>query len=230
MARDLLVDYVRQLDDLTLGMTCRNAREAAQALERHEVDLVLLDIEMPRLSGIELLRTLPVRPLIIFTTAYPDYALEGYELDVVDYLLKPISFERFQRGIERARCQIDLRRQAQAFQEQQSLHEQYLLVKEGYDHHKVLLQDIHYVASLKEYVQYHTAEGRLMELRSLTHLEDVLPADRFLRIHRSYIVAVDAVQHHEGHTLVLRDGARLPIGKTYRKKVLARLFTSPALD
>ncbi|MEM7373688.1 MAG: LytTR family DNA-binding domain-containing protein [Bacteroidota bacterium] len=225
LARDMLERYVSQIQDLFLLGKCKNARETEQILTKESVDLLLLDIQMPAKTGLDFLRTLEKRPMVILTTAYSDYALQGYELEVVDYLLKPIGFSRFEKAIEKARDLMLTKQKAMAFEAQNTYEKQSLLIKDGYKHHTIFLKDIQYIAAMREYVQYHTNKGKFMELRSLSKLELSLPQEHFLRIHRSYIVAESFVSGQEKNSLLLRSGTKLPIGKTYKQRVLKFLFS-----
>lgn len=222
LARQLLKSYIEKLPSLTWIASCASTAEALPYLQEGQVDLILLDIQMPQQSGIEFLRQLGnTKPRVILTTAYPNYALEGFELSVVDYLLKPIPFERFEQAIHKALEQQETAEKAGQFDQQQ---EQFIWVHSEHQHHKILLQDILYIESLKEYVRYHTTKGRIIELNSLKRLEEELPSNLFMRVHRSYIVALSRVLHYQNHHLHLEGEKVLPVGKTYKKQVAGRLF------
>lgn len=224
LARNLLAAYATRLPHLTVLQKCKNALEAQAFLAQQTVDLLLLDIQMPKLTGIHFLRQLQQPPKVIFTTAYSQYALEGYELEVVDYLLKPISFERFEKAIEKAKALIEQEEKAQAYENQQNFEQESILVKDGYDYHKILLKDILYIQAMREYVTYHTVSGKVMALKALSLVEQELPAEHFMRIHRSYIVAKAAVQGQQKGKLVLKNGVTVPLGKTYKAKILKCIF------
>lgn len=225
LARTLLTSYMERLPDWTLLGTCASTYEAETILQQHPIDLLLLDIQLPQRSGLELFQSLPhPRPAVIFTTAYPKYAVEGFELNAVDYLLKPISFERFTQALEKVTTQRTLLHKADQYDQQQQRAEQVHWVHADHQHHKLLLSEIHYIESLKEYVRYHTSQGRYVEHNSLKHLEKALPQPDFLRIHRSYIIALQQVQSRQVNQLLLRDGTLLPIGKTYKKQLTEYLF------
>lgn len=222
LARELLKSYITKLPSLKLLAECASSHEAMPHLENGKVELVLLDIQMPQQSGIDFLRQLGAnKPRVIFTTAYPNYALEGFELDVVDYLLKPISFQRFEQAINKALQQQETAQKAGQFDQQQ---EQFIWVHSEHQHHKILLCDIIYIESLKEYVRYHTTKGRIIQLNSLKRLNEELPSELFMRVHRSYIIARTRVLHYQNHQLHLEGDKVLPVGKTYRKQVIGRLF------
>lgn len=224
LARDMLEAYAKRIPFLNIIGKCKSPVEAMSSLKKQQVDLILLDINMPKMSGVDFIKQLPERPLIIFTTAYSEYTLVGFELQVVDYLLKPIGFNRFQKAIQRAFTLLSNANKARAFDSNQTFEQEYLLVKEGYNHHQVFLKDIIYVMAMREYVQYHTTSGKIMELKSISSIEKVLPAEYFIRIHRSYIVARPFVKGHEQNALLLNNNISLPLGKTYKQKVLTILF------
>jgi DNA-binding LytR/AlgR family response regulator len=221
LARTLLINYIGRVSFLELAGECRDALEAARALRAMPVDLVFLDIQMPEITGVEWLRTMARRPLVIFTTAYSDYALEGYQLDVADYLLKPFSFERFLQAVNKAAERLRL--EAAAARASPEPLRDHLLVKSEHKIHRLKYEDIRYIQSMREHVAFHTPRGRILSLNSLKNLEGELPSDRFLRIHKSYIVAIERVDSVEGNMVVL-GGEKLPIGASYREGVLERLL------
>lgn len=216
LARNLLIEYVKKVPYLNLVDACPNAMAAMEVLRQQTVDLLFLDIQMPEITGTTLFKILPKKPLVIFTTAYSEYAIEGFELDAVDYLLKPIPFERFLKAVEKASSrllsQTDLSIPAPATESQSP----YVFVKDGNKLVRVFLDDILYIEGLKDYVTLHTRQQKITTLQRMKNLEEQLPTDRFIRIHNSYIVhvkAIDAVHKNEvqiGQTL-------LPISDTYRK-------------
>jgi len=231
-ARKLLVDYAEKIPYLTISGQARNAMEAMQLLQTVPVDLMFLDIQMPDLTGIEFLKNIPRRPVVIFTTAYKEYALEGYSLDVVDYLLKPIAFERFVQGVAKATELIRLKSGRQETShpaltastsplpspEQSST----LILKADHKLYKVKTDDILFIEGLKEYVTFHTASRRYVVLESLQRLESTLP-DYFIRVHKSFIVNSRYVQALNGNLIELGNH-RIPIGKSYTEKVKEKLF------
>ncbi|WP_253275669.1 LytTR family DNA-binding domain-containing protein [Persicobacter sp. CCB-QB2] len=219
LARTLLTDYVKKMPELELVDCCANPLDAIEVLKAREVDLLLLDIQMPDLTGFEMLNTLADPPLVIFTTAYSDYAIKGYEVKAVDYLLKPFSLTRFMQAVAKAKEQIELRRKAANSNAEE---EAYLMVKEDYRYHRIKVKDIAYVEGMREYVRYHTPEKKVMALASLTKLESELPAADFMRVHKSYIVNFQFVTGLEGNQLKVLD-QYLPIGKTHKDRVLKRL-------
>ncbi len=223
-AREMLQAYVQKTGGIQLVGSVASAAAAERILSEEHVDLLLLDINMPRKNGIELVQSRTKVPMIIFTTAFAEYAIAGFELQVLDYLLKPIGFDRFQQAIQKAISRQETEHKAHAFDQEQVFDQQYLMVKEGYNHHKVFLRDIIYVTAMREYVNYMTEEGKYLELRPISVLAKELPSAYFLRIHRSFLVARSAVIGQNGNQLLLEGGYQLPIGKTYKQKVLHELF------
>ncbi|HMQ48039.1 MAG TPA: LytTR family DNA-binding domain-containing protein [Saprospiraceae bacterium] len=223
-ARDMLEAYVWRLGPGWVVAKCKSAAEARGVLVKEAIDLMFLDVEMPRMNGLDFLRELEQRPAVVLTTAFAQYALDGYDLEVLDYLLKPIGFERFQKATEKAMLYLDEHKKAMAYDVAQGFEHQSMVVKEGYDYRKIMLKDICYIQAMREYVVLHTAREKTMTLRPLAQLEATLPAAHFIRIHRSYIVARGWVKGSEGDRLLMANNTHLPIGKTYKKRVLQELF------
>ena len=248
LARKLLQDYVSKIPELQLAGTAQNAFEAFSFCKEHPVDIVLLDIHMPDLNGIELARTLKSVPSIIFTTAYSEYALESYEVSAVDYLLKPIALPRFMQAIEKAIARLKglatpsaateaaTPQTSQTLQTLQApqpplhpssplltlLNPPYLMVKADYKLYKINFDDIHYIEGQHEYVSFYTKDKRVTALYSLKALEDQLPRDKFIRVHKSYIVNIDHISEIEQVSLTVA-GHKVPIGGSYRDSLLERL-------
>lgn len=218
LALDLLENYVRQVPDLEVVGRYKSPVAALAALQQQPVDLLFLDIQMPGLSGTNFLRTLERPPVTIFTTAYSQHAVEAFDLNAVDYLLKPFSFERFLQALNKARTQLERRYPVSPSPAQATM-----TVRVDGKLVRVLLDDILYIEGLKEYVRIVCANERLVTLERLKNLEDQLPADRFLRIHKSYIVAKDKVHSLEGQLLDVA-GHRIPVSRQRREEVVAKLF------
>lgn len=220
LAQDILETYIEQIPDITLAGKCNNAMEASAFLNEHHVDVILLDIQMPQLTGIQLVKSLNNPPLIVFTTAYPNYALEGFELDAVDYLLKPISMERFLKAMNKVRTQLS---HSESGSGNRDSDEDFFFVKADKKLVKVKFSDILYIEGLKDYVIIRMQEGRVITLQTMKSLEDKLPAKKFMRIHRSFIVALDKIHALVGNMVeVLEKGQikHLPVGKNYRDELL----------
>ncbi|MBT1685522.1 LytR/AlgR family response regulator transcription factor [Dawidia soli] len=222
LARNLLTDYVGKVPSLQLLQACASPLAAIEVLRANPVDLLFLDIQMPEITGISLLRTLQKRPLVVLTTAYSEYALEGYDLDVVDYLLKPITFERFLRAVEKAGQRLTTppappTTPTPAPRAEPTEQQPFVFVKDGTKLVKVRWADILYVEGLKDYVTIHTRQQKIVTLQRLKTLEEQLPADKFIRIHHSYIVAVDAIDVvHKGEVQI--GTVTLPVSDSYRKQ------------
>ena len=197
LARKLLSDYVSKIDSLELVGTCSNAFEAMSMLQKCNVDIMLLDIHMPDITGMELIQSMQKVPTFIFTTAYSDYSLESYDLGAVDYFFKPIGFPRFFLAINKAIEKIDRNNPAGENSDQESKSEavlevkptnDFLTVKADYKIYKINFSDLLFIEGQHEYVTFHTKTRRITALYSLKNLEEQLPSDKFLRIHKSYIV------------------------------------------
>lgn len=218
LARTLLDDYISRLPSLELIAKCTGAPEAIEVLQNESVDLMFLDVHMPDLTGIDFLKSLKSKPVIIFTTAYPDYALDGYTLDVIDYLLKPISFERFVQSVNKATEQIKLIKGQNNVETNGCI-----TLKSEHRVHKVNYDNILYIEGLKEYVIFHLKEGkRIITLEALKNLEEQLPGN-FMRIHRSYIINKNDVKSLYGNMVEIGD-QKIVIGKTFKEKVIDQLF------
>ncbi len=224
LALDVLETYVEKIPDLHLVKRCNNAFEANEALKEYDIDLMFLDIQMPQLTGIDFLKTLTDPPLVIFTTAYSNYAIEGFELNATDYLLKPISLERFIKAVNKAVEQIELRRKETAAVVDMNSPEDFTFVKADKKYVKVKYSEVLYIEGLKDYVIIRTEKGRVITLQTMKSLEVKLPQKMFRRIHRSYIVNIDQIQAVLGNMVeVIEKGQakHLPIGKNYRDQLLA---------
>ncbi len=221
LARTLLDNYISRLPQLELVQKCATPLEALGALQEQEIDLIFLDIQMPELSGIEFLRSLGTKPMVIFTTAYSEYALEGYQLDVIDYLLKPFGFERFVQAVNKA-TELKMLK-SKAGERADPKEKDYLLVKADHKIHKLKFDDILYIQGMREYVAYYTPSGKILSLVALKKLEELLPANKFLRIHKSYIVNKEKVTTLEGNMVHLAD-VKLPIGNLYKAMVSEQIF------
>jgi DNA-binding LytR/AlgR family response regulator len=219
LARNLMVDYVKRVPSLHLVEACSSPLAAIEVLRSHDIDLLFLDVQMPELTGISLLKVLQKKPYVILTTAYSEYALEGYELDVTDYLLKPITFERFLKAVDKVIQRMD-NKQPVVIQHTPAVAASpspaFVFVKDGTKLVKVMLDDILYVEGLKDYVTIHTKQQKIVSLQRLKLLEEQLPSDKFIRIHNSFIVSLRGIEVvHKGEVQVA--GNLLPIGETYKK-------------
>jgi len=220
IARDILKTYVGQIPYLTLVASCEDAFEAMQILNKKDVDLVILDINMPRLTGFEMLRSLKKYPAVIITSAYQEYALEGFELSVTDYLLKPFSFPRFVQATEK----VVNRNNDTAVADRTTAHdEDFLMVKSDKKLTRIFLEEIEYVEAYGNYIFiYRNSGDRIMSKQTLTQFEEQLPAHKFSRIHKSYLLSLKAVKYLEGNEVTLQS-RKLPVGKVYRENLMRSL-------
>jgi DNA-binding LytR/AlgR family response regulator len=217
LARDLLASHIGKVSFLELVGSCKNAIEARLALQEKQPDLMFLDINMPDLTGLDLLKTLPKPPATVFTTAF--------DLGAMDYLLKPIEFDRFFKSVSKVMDWIhpDTPPQAPATATLTPVGPTHIFVKSDARLVKVALQELHYVEALEKYVRLHLPNERIVTLMSMSQLLDLLPTDRFMRVHRSYIVQLAKVTSIEGN--LLRIGAKeIPVSKSHREEVLSRIM------
>lgn len=224
LALDVLETHIQRIPELNLVQKCSNALEANDALRNNAIDLMFLDIQMPQLTGIDFLRTLRNPPLVIFTTAYPNYAVEGFELNALDYLLKPISLDRFIKATNKAIDQIDLKKGGNSASDSPKDGADYFFVKADKKLIKVNYEDIIYIEGLKDYVIIRMANSRVITLQTMKSLESKLPAGQFKRIHRSFIVGVNKIKAIVGNMVEIMEKGQpkhLPIGKNYREELLA---------
>lgn len=219
IARDILKTYIAQVPYLTLVASCDDAFEAMQVLNKKEIDLIILDINMPRLTGFEMLRSLKKHPAVIITSAYPEYALEGFELSVTDYLLKPFSFPRFVQATEK----VVNRNQDPTTSDRTVDDEDFLMVKSDKKLTKIFFEEIEYVEAYGNYIFIYLNNGeRIMSKQTLTQFEEQLPAHKFIRIHKSYLLSLKSVKYLEGNEVALTS-RKLPIGKVYRENLMKSL-------
>jgi two-component system LytT family response regulator len=214
LARNLITEYVRKIPYLNLVKACSGALEAMEVLRTNPVDLLFLDVQMPELTGIAFLKSLQKKPLVILTTAYSEYALEGYELDVTDYLLKPITFERFLKAVDKVNQRLSDNHPVT--EKPAEVMPDFIFVKDGTKLVKIRWNDILYVEGLKDYVTIHTRTQKVISLQRLKSLEEQLPADKFIRVHNSFIVALDAIDSVHKDKIQIGQ-AQVPIGDTYKK-------------
>ncbi len=216
LGRDLIASYLAHFPYLELGGQCSSAIEAVQLLSQQEFDLLFLDINMPQISGIELLRQNPRLPLTILCTAYSEYALESYEFDVVDYLLKPIEFIRFSKAVAKAMERLNAK--IPNLTEPKVAPPASFFVKSDYKKVKIVTADILYIEAMEKYIRIHTEKERVLTLMSMSKVLEFLPESSFLRIHRSYIVNTSKIDMLEGNMVIIGE-AKLPISKANRKLV-----------
>lgn len=217
LALDIIADYVAKIPELTLVASTTNAIEALAMVQNGEVDLAFLDVQMPELTGLQFLKIINGKCDVILTTAYPQYALDGYELNVVDYLLKPIAFDRFYRSVQK----VLANRTPQAPQPVAAQpaatgsSADFIFVKTEHKIQRVDLDDILYIEGLKDYISIYTTAERVVTLQNMKKMEEILPTGRFVRVHRSYIVALDKIASIERGRIFIEDKV-IPVGDTYR--------------
>lgn len=220
LALDVLETFITQLPEINLLQRCENAFEANEALKNHKVDLLFLDIQMPQLTGIDFYKSLTNPPSVIFTTAYSNYAVEGFEMDAVDYLVKPISLDRFMKAVNKASEKINASKESSV---EADSSEDFFFVKADKKLVKVNYSDILYIEGLKDYVIIRMKKGRVITLQTMKSLEAKLPSKLFKRIHRSYILSLDKIRAVVGNTVEVIENEKikqLPIGKNYRDELL----------
>lgn len=224
LAQKLLQDYVSKVDSLQLVATCSNAFEAMNALKNNQVDIMFLDIQMPDLTGLDLVKSLEHKPAIVFTTAYSDYAVDAFNLSVVDYLLKPFDFPRFIQAINKAigaDVSVVETKTAES-QDVVSPSNDFITVKADYKLYKINFDDLLFIEGQHEYVTFHTVQRRITALFALKELEELLPKARFIRVHKSYIVSFKHIQDLDKSDVTVA-GNKIPVGASYREELLARL-------
>jgi len=213
LSRDVIRNYIQDHPDLELAVECKDAFEAMGALEQSAIDLIFLDINMPKLSGINFYKSLNQKPMVIFTTAYPEFAVEGFELDAVDYLLKPFSFERFIKAVNKAKGKMP------ASEKETS---DFIMLKADKKMYRTAYEDILFFESLGDYVKVYTKERVLIIAGTLKKLLADLPESQFLRTHKSYIISMSGVEYIEGNQIKIGEHM-VSIGQAYREEVLNRL-------
>src|SRR5579863_114047 len=220
LASEVLQDYIKQVPFLKLTSCCSDAFYAMESLQKFDIDLMFLDIHLPKMKGLDLIKVLKKPPKVIITSAYQEYALQGYEFDVVDYLLKPIEFSRFLKAVNRiVQTRQTVLPARPVVQPAERVH---LFFNVGKKKVKVFLDEILYIESMKEYIRVNTKIKSVLTKFKLTQVEELLSENNFLRIHRSFIVAKDKIEAFSA-TEVELGGKRLPIGRSYKELVLRAL-------
>ena len=224
LALSILNKYIGSVENLELVGSCQNAVQALQLLQQYKVDLIFLDIQMPQIMGTDFIRTLKKSPKIIFTTAYRKYAIQGFELDAVDYLLKPISFERFLKAVNKV-LQTNLDAPDSVYHLNDSISEStqsYLYFRVDRKMVKVFLHDILYIEGFSDYVKIITPSKTLITKQLISALEESLPKDIFIRIHRSFIISINKINSYNADIIHVGN-AELPIGRLFKQNVIRKL-------
>ena len=225
LAQELMSNHASRIPNLKVLAICNNVVEAKMAIDKYTPDIMFLDIQMPQITGMELLKMLKYKPVTILTTAYKEYAIEGYEYDVSGYLLKPIEFERFFTALIKAFERIDRQTNSPTdtidVQKEEVKTDNFFFVKADFKTIKVVYNDIIYIEALQKYVRIHMADQRIVTLLSMSQLEDLLPSNQFMRIHRSFIVNLDKIQSVDGNQIII-DKHTIPISKSQKEEFANR--------
>ncbi|WP_316930135.1 LytR/AlgR family response regulator transcription factor [Neotamlana sedimentorum] len=224
LALELLEDFISKIEFLDLVASCSNGFEATNILRNNKVDLIFTDIEMPNFSGIDIIKSLDYNPHFIFTTAYSHYAVEGFNLNAIDYLVKPIPFHRFLKSATRAQSIIDNEKQEPTVLkiEKQPTEQDFIFVKSEYENLKVNINDIKYIEGLKDYIKIYTNKDKpILTLNSLKNFEEKL-SHNFIRVHKSYIVSLNHIHSVQRNRIII-DEKWIPIGVSYKTEFLKRI-------
>jgi DNA-binding LytR/AlgR family response regulator len=213
IGRKIIEDYVRRTPNLVLTASCKDAFEALEILQRQPVDLLFSDIQMPELNGVDLAKSLLNPPAIIFITAHNNFASDSFDLNITDYLLKPVSYERFLKALNKVVLQIDGKQKTASGD---TTPDDYIFVKANNKLNKILLSDILYIESVKDYLKIHVSETVLMVYSTMKAIEEKLPVGKFCRIHQSYLVSVEQIKSLMGNVVELTNGASLPVSKSHK--------------
>lgn len=211
LSLDILEKYILDIPGLELAGRCMDAFDAMDQLKKTPVDLMFLDINMPKLSGINMVKSMSNLPEVVFTTAYPEHAVEGFELDVLDYLVKPISFERFLKAIDKAQAKLQ--------KDNNGVKSSFIMIKSNKKLYKVPFNKIKYIQSMGDFVKVFTHEKAYISSETLKNIVQLIPNSDFIRIHKSYIISINSIQYIEGNQVKIGE-VNLPIGLTYKEKLL----------
>jgi two-component system, LytTR family, response regulator len=217
IAREIIENFIKNINFLELVAVCEDPFQALKILENNPIDLLISDIQMPGVNGLELVRSLPSPPLIIFITAHEEFAVNSFDLGVADYLLKPVSFDRFLKAVNKAKLQIDNERETSVPENKSS---DFIFIKQNKKFIKIKYNDILYIKSRKDYLEIHTVGANLVTYSSIKAIQKKLPSNYFVRIHNSYLVAISAIKFLEGNEVELIDKIRLPISYDHKSELL----------
>lgn len=224
LAVSVIENYLKDIQNIELVATFNTAIAALPIIEANKIEVVFLDINMPKMSGLEFLKTLTAKPYIIITTAYREFAVESFDLDVLDYLVKPIPFGRFLKSISKIQSRINLEKEklvGASFKNEDA----FIFLKVNKKMMKIKLNDIYYIESLKDYIKVFTLLGDYLVHKSMTSISEELPSDNFLRIHRSYTIAINKITAVEGNLIEIAK-KRIPIGRNYLLSAKQKIFDS----
>ncbi|HAN20021.1 MAG: DNA-binding response regulator [Bacteroidetes bacterium GWC2_33_15] len=226
LALSLIEDFSKKIPYLNYIKSCKNAFEAIETIQKNKIDLIFLDINMPNITGIEFIKSLESKPMVIFTTAYSEFAVQGFELNAVDYLVKPFLFERFFKAVNKAYDLYNLHKKTtQEVIETHDKAENFIFVKSDYSSVKILLNDIFYIEGLKDYVKIHLHDKKILSLITMKKMEETLPADKFIRVHRSFIVALDKIESIQRNRIIIQK-KWIPVGNSYKDDFFKRIDSS----
>jgi len=227
LAREGMSSYVREVDFLRLTGVCENPLELTKLLDQQPVDLIFLDIQMPKMNGLDFLKMVQNPPMVIITTAYPTYAIEGFQLNVLDYLLKPITFDRFFKSVTKAKDYYHLiKRSSPAVADPAA---GYFFIRCGSKYEKIYFNQILYIEGMQNYITLYTEKGKYVTLLYLKNLEESLDARSFIRVHKSYIVSIDKIEAIEAGEILIQSH-RIPMSRNYREQVIQRVVAGNLWD
>lgn len=230
LAREGIANYVQEIDFLHLIETCENPVELIKLLDQHRIDLIFLDIQMPKINGIDFLKMMQNPPMVIITTAFPSYALEGFQLNVLDYLLKPITFDRFFKSANKAKDYYQLiNRTSSPDLTKTDNTSDYFFIKCGSKYEKIHFDDILYVEGMQNYITIYTRKGKYVTLLYLKNLEQNLDSKSFIRVHKSYIVSIHKIDSIQGNEIFIQSH-RIPISRNYRDQVIQQVVMNKLWD
>jgi DNA-binding LytR/AlgR family response regulator len=221
MAREIVSSFIAKVGNIELVATCKNASEALEVLNKQQIDLLFLDINMPEISGLSLAKSIHHKTKVIFTTAYREYAMEGFDLQVVDYLLKPISFDRFLKAVQKY-FDLHASKETSAIRAPLEERNDFIFVRSERKMVNVRFDDILYIESLSDYVKIYSKEGAIVTRETISNIESKLPSQKFLRTHRSYIVSIERISSYTNEYVELEKKA-IPISRSYKEIVLKKL-------
>ncbi len=213
LAAEVIENYLQEFSNVQHVGSYTNPIDALEIIDSGEVEAVFIDINMSKMNGLEFIRSIEVKPYFIITTAYREYAVESYDLDVLDYLVKPIPFNRFLKSINKLSLKFNAEKTFDS--EQEKAAKSFIFLKVDKKLVRINFDDIHYIESLKDYIKVFTSGGDFLAHKSLTSITEELPGNKFLRIHRSFTVSLDKIQAIEGNSVLLHKGKRIPIGRKY---------------
>lgn len=236
LAREGLASYVREIDFLHLVAICENPLELIKLMNQHRIDLIFLDIQMPKMNGLDFLKAVQQPPIVVITTAYPTYALEGFQLNVLDYLLKPITFDRFFKSVKKAsdyHLMLNPPTDPAATNANPAAAADpaadYFFIRCGSKYEKIHFDQILYIEGMQNYITIYTAKGKFVTLLYLKNLEENLDSRKFIRVHKSYIVSIEKIEGIEGNEIFIQSH-RIPMSRNYREQVLQQVVANKVIS